>query len=209
MDAGTVPGIAPIVGRERGHIVAGAQLARNVLVSPAQVLAILLAETSDKPVWALFWATVGLAVVTAGVVVAAFRALGQLTETRMDRHLQVIGELGRRWDADDLVTARNKVLPYDEVQLAEEVAKCLAKPGSGELQVWLRVPNFFEDLALMVELGGLDMRPVDLAFGYMVKRGWQHWEPSIIEMRKTRGADLYAQFEALAKQVHALRPPAN
>lgn len=89
------------------------------MVLQQPVLAPIVAETSDEPVWALFWATLGLAVVIFGVVVAAFKALGQLTETRRDRHLQVIGELGRRWDDDDLIEARNAVLKYDEVELAE------------------------------------------------------------------------------------------
>lgn len=76
----------------------------------------LIADVTNAPTWALFGATVALAVVTAVLASAAVKALDQLKvglrqldvtveqleEAKRDRHAQAFSDLGRRWDAPDI-----------------------------------------------------------------------------------------------------------
>lgn len=133
---------------------------------------------------ALAWATWVLVTATLGIAVAALFALRSLGESKRDRHVQLIAELGRRWDEEKLAEVRTKPLAFDNVQLCEEITGCLASPEGSDLYVLLRVPNFFEDIALMVESGGVDEELVNRAFRDLTLDQWEYWEKAIAAMRK-------------------------
>jgi hypothetical protein len=122
--------------------------------------------------------------------------------------VQLIAELGRRWDEEKLAEARTKLLAFDDVQLCEEITGCLASPEGSDLYVLLRVPNFFEDLALMVESGGVDEELVNRAFRDLTLGQWEYWEKAIVAMRESPriGAGSYSQFERLATQLKERYP---
>jgi hypothetical protein len=138
--------------------------------------------------------------------VAAHLALGQLDETRRDRHVQVIADLGRRWDGPELAAARRKQLEYLSVPLSRKVEQWLGHPDtdSEAMLLLLRVPNFFEDLAVMVESGSLDLRLVGKVFKSIAVMHWRYWEPSIRVIRDRHGPRAYAQFETLVRQLEKL-----
>jgi hypothetical protein len=69
------------------------------------MLAKLVAETTDGPVWALVAATFMLVVVTGVLAGAAIMALRELDEAKTDRHVQVVTSLAARWNGEMLVSA--------------------------------------------------------------------------------------------------------
>src|SRR5881275_3234816 len=105
------------------------------------------------------WITAGS---TLALAIGASWALASLRETRRDRHVQVLTDYGRRWDSEEITEARQKQLQCgDDVALAELATKWLNDPSSApDFYVLLRVPNFFEDLAVISKGGRLDMRLV-------------------------------------------------
>ncbi|HEX3254630.1 MAG TPA: DUF4760 domain-containing protein [Gaiellaceae bacterium] len=170
-----------------------------------------MAVVAMAPNWAAQLAAIGTLVTAAAAVagaIAAYLALGQLEETRRDRHVQVIADLGRRWDDAQLAAARKKQLAYASVPLSAKVEQWLRHPDtdSEAMLLLLRVPNFFEDLAVMVESGSLDLRLVSKAFKSPALRQWQYWEPSIRVIRDHEDPDSYAQFENLVRQLEKLDP---
>jgi hypothetical protein len=69
-------------------------------------------QDTDLAIWVTAFATVGLAVVTAVLATAAWRALGQLRiaidqldEVKRDRHVEVLDEMGRRWEGEEMTQA--------------------------------------------------------------------------------------------------------
>jgi hypothetical protein len=112
---------------------------------------VVLAQTTDAPTWALFAATVVLAIATIGLfsvtgvlAFAAIRALRQLRlaveqleEVRKDRQTEIFAELGRRWDGQEMTEALFKEKNYDAAQLARLFARGREKrerprdPGKG------------------------------------------------------------------------------
>lgn len=155
---------------------------------------------TDKPVWWLFGATVFLAA-------AAWFALGQLREVKKDRHIQVMSDFGRRWDEPHLWEARERQVEISDEELALLVERWFTKgdPEAKEVQLLLRVPNFFEDLALTVEIGSMELRTVDLWLGSVIDRMWNYWSPAITKMRESRPTS-YAQFERLVLDLRANKP---
>jgi Domain of unknown function (DUF4760) len=151
------------------------------------------------PNWAEIVSAVGAALAGGGVLLA----VRQLSESKRDRHVQVITDFGRRWDEDKMAEAREALLPFDDVKLAEKIGECLAHPADSDLYLFLRVPNFFEDLALVVEFGSIDVELVSRAFRSLVLSEWKYWKPAITKFREGLDQAAYSQFESLATVLEA------
>lgn len=140
------------------------------------------------------------AVGTLALAGAACWALQQLGEARRDRHIQVLSDFGRRWDDPTLEEAREKQGQYNSNELADAVVEWLKKPTSHpDMFILLRVPNYFEDLAIMVQLAGLDIEPVSKAFGTRALRSWAYWGEAIREMRDKDAPASYVEFQQLVQ----------
>ncbi len=161
----------------------------------------VVAEASDTPVWWLFGATAFLAL-------AAVRALAQLTEVKTDRHLQFLSDFGRRWDDPQLWEARQKQfsIPNDELPFLVEKWFATRDPEAADVPVLLRVPNFFEDLAITVDAGRIDLDIVLRSFGSLILNMWSYWEPAIQKMCETAPTS-YSEFRELARAVKRARDP--
>jgi len=171
------------------------------------------AHTSDTPVWWLVGATFALVAVTAGLAYAALRALGQLKlaveqldEVRRDRHVQVLSDFGRRWDEPHLWEAREKQFGIASDRLRDLVGVWFARRdrSASDVPILLRVPNFFEDLSIMVEAGKLEVKYVALSMGSLALGMWDYWQPAIEKMRETAPTS-YTQFEKLVGDLNKQR----
>lgn len=181
-----------------------------------------IAEASDQPVWYLFGATVALACITLGLVIAGFRALRQLEFARealeagkKDRHVQVFFDMGHRWDGPEMVESLQEERLYDSRQLEKLFAKAYAprsrnpfkehaaRRASTKTVTLLRVPNFFENLALIIKAGSLDLDFVNRDYGTVAKEGWKKWEPAMMELRKT-DPHSYQEFQWLVDELAKL-----
>jgi hypothetical protein len=150
------------------------------------------------------WFTLGIAVgtlVSAGVLAAtALFARGALKDAKRDRHIHVLSDFGRRWDDARIVEARDKQRSYTDIQLADAVEKWAKGGEAGDIPLLLRVPNFFEDLALMVELGRLEVSFVARSFKTMAQREWAYWELAVTKLRE-RDKDAYVEFQQLVRDL--------
>lgn len=179
------------------------------------ILDVLVAEATDKPVWFLFGATVALATVTAVLAGAAIYALKQLAEVRTDREVSILGDLGRRWDDQPVSESLEMAARYHQDELAEVVRKAHQKRrkhrlldrararADRELVVLLRVPNFFEDLAVIAEEGGLDPKLVSKVFKGLALREWRFWGPAMVVLRE-QDEYAYTQWEELIRLMKEL-----
>jgi hypothetical protein len=186
------------------------------------VLGLLVAEATDSPVWVLAGATIALAVVTAVLAIAAIRALKQLgfaieelDEVKRDRHVQAFSDLGRRWDSPTMEESLKKEADYTQAQLADLVVRAAQPLTNNRLKDWhrrrarkelvvlLRVPNYFEDLALITKAGGLDIKLVAADFKGLAQDEWVYWEAAILRLRDTDPWS-FTQFERLVREMELL-----
>jgi len=165
-------------------------------------------------------AGLGFAAAAAGVWVAVNQLKAtrrQLDEIKRDRHVQVISDFGLRWDSEGLSEARRRQRRYDNVELCEKIStrrgprprnplKLRAwrrATNAAEVQLLLRVPNYFEDIGLMVDCGALDIELVGKAVGDLAISEWGRWELAITEMR-SNSPRAYSKFGKLVEQLRKL-----
>jgi Domain of unknown function (DUF4760) len=155
-----------------------------------------LIVTSSGPDWAAKLTAFGTFAIAGGLIFTGI----QIKETRRDRHIQVLSDFGRRWDEADLREARQLRTKYGSSKdVAALVEPWLNREEAGaDLAQLLVIPNYFEDLALMVECGKLRPQLVAKAMRSVTLDEWDFWEPAITRIR-VKDDSAYTEFEALAK----------
>ena|SRR5260221_9929522 len=172
-------------------------------------------QTTDTPVWWLFVATAVLASATVTIAVGAFFALRQLKEVRQDRHVRAFLEIGNRWQSAEMTEALQMSDDYTADELAEVFARHYGARDKGNLdprpesdrkreakdvRVLLRVPNYFEDSAMIARVGALEHDAVDDYLGGLAAGEWKKWGTAVKKMQSDDGyAWSYEEFEGLAK----------
>jgi hypothetical protein len=169
------------------------------------MIATLLPLLAEGPKWTDKMTAIGTAVVAGGVAitaVGAWFAYVQLREARADRQVQVLSEFGRRWDDPLLWEARAMQFDYTNEQLAEIVDRWFTSqdPSAREVPLLLRVPNFFEDISVMVEAGHLELDYVARAMRSLALGQWEYWQLAIEKMRE-HAPSSYAEFERLVRDL--------
>lgn len=161
------------------------------------------------------WADIAIVVLTAILVLAGISALATVTEARKARNAQQMTELLRHWDEEKNREIRRHVMTYAEQGLPlydhaaqpgpnrlKEVVIQLRQENSPMYRTLTTDPGFLEDLAIMVEYGGIDYKIVNLSLGYQVAYRWSLWKPATLALRKARKVpDLYINFENLAARM--------
>ncbi len=154
----------------------------------------------------VFWTAVYAlaAVATLAVVVyGAIAALRQLGETVKTRHLALMADLSRRWDAPLLVESRVVSTRYDQDrERFRRRIEFLYEEQTEELFVLERIPNFFEDLGVLEDQGAISEEMVWMSLGRTICETWDRWEPAVSFLReKFADARVYENFEALARRM--------
>jgi len=171
----------------------------------------LAAEIAASPSWTDKVTAIGTAAVAAGLLVTAIGAwfaFDQVREAWRDRHIQVISDFSERWDQPLMSEARELASSLSSEDLAAAVAAWIAGPADPAVDVpkLLRVPNFFEDLAMMVECGRLEVSYIARSFGSSARGEWGYWEKAITTLRREQ-EDVYVEFEKLVRDLErAARP---
>lgn len=197
---------------------AGALLV-TVIVASVNVWALKGASAPHPggwPEWTTAIATAVLAIATATLAGAAIVALRELNEAKRDRHAQVFADIGRRWDDPPMAEALQAEAVLTKEELAELAARALPPEGApqyvvnaamradAELVVLLRVPNFFEDLMLITEEGGINMPAMSRNFKGLANAEWKKWEKAIGVIRERNDEYAFTQFEKLVKEMNRL-----
>jgi hypothetical protein len=122
--------------------------------------------------------------------------LDQLREVKLDRHVQIFLEMGRRWEGREMTEAlqREKGLTPQELR---EIFDYAERPRSRnpfrerkytraarETVVLLRIPNYFEDAAMVTRVGGLDESLVLENFGGVAIDEWRRWSLTVKAMQE-------------------------
>lgn len=165
---------------------------------------------ATAPNWAEALTGIGSVLAGASFFVGAIGVLltwNQLRDARQDRHVEILTELARRWDEPRLTEPRVALLKRDNQEHAAYVKKCLDHPTSGDLETLLRVPNFFEEMAVLVLSGAIDKRLLGQVWSTLILTYWAYWQLSIEELRARRGSQAYVQFERLVDLMAQPDPP--
>ena len=164
---------------------------------------------AGSPMWtdvvsAIFTVIGALGFVAAAV--AAWFAYDAVKETRRDRHIQIVMDYGSRWDGERMFEAREQRRPLGRARLLDAVGKWLADPTKrSAVPILLRIPNYFEDLAIMVEEGHLDLEFVAKGFSALALWEWDYWKEAISLMRvELEDEQAYVEFEKLVNDLRAL-----
>jgi hypothetical protein len=169
----------------------------------------------DVATWLIASGTFLLAGVTGVLAWAAWRALAQLhvgvqqlavtveqlAEAKKDRHIQVLADFGRRWDEPALTEAQILAPKFGRAELAKVVDMAYrgkswnpfknrdTQQANVYLNVLLRIPNFYEDLASVVHEGTLDLASVSKSYKAVATLEWDYWS---LAMARIRQEDRYA-----------------
>jgi hypothetical protein len=168
--------------------------------------------------WLTAFATLALVAVTGVLAGAAWRALAQLEvaidqleEVKRDRHVQVLDEMGRRWEGREMTEALQMAVdftPEGLVRLFERAARPRSRNPMRERRtrrarrdtiILLRVPNYFEDAAMIARAGSLEGRLMKEMFGGVAKDEWSLWKPAIKKIQETDEL-AYVEFERMAEE---------
>jgi hypothetical protein len=157
------------------------------------------------------WTDITVAVtsmITLVVLLAALEiAYHQLKEAGRARQSQLMIELSKRWDDKDLADSRHCIdqnrTPSD--QLA--ALRTAWEQRSEDYYEFVRVPNFFEDLAVLRHERLVSIDLIHNTLGGAVLKYWDLWSPSVSFLRNDaeKRKDIYSNFETLAKDLRALR----
>lgn len=183
-------------------------------------------QSDDLATWVVAAATFLLAGITVTLAVAAWKvrdqlklALRQLEEVKRDRGVQVFNDFGRRWESPEMTEALALEARFSARQL-EAFFEAPWRPHSAipwietrrsaherHRVVLLRVPNYFEDLAMVAKAGELEAHELFTGeFCTVAADEWDLWEPSVKAMQeKDADPSVYAEFERLAALGRAAR----
>jgi hypothetical protein len=184
--------------------------------------------------WFTGIATFLLFVTTAVLAAAAWKALGQLkvalrqlavtveqlAEAKKDRHVQVFTDFGRRWDEPALTEAQILAPQFSRAELAQVVDTAYrghswnplknrrTQQANVHLNVLLRIPNFYEDLGAVVQMGTLDLDRVSKSYKAVATVEWDYWSLAMARMR-AEDPYTYLVWEELVQEMARLPEPVD
>jgi hypothetical protein len=156
------------------------------------------------------WAEIVTGVSTFLLAVGAFMALLAILEARRARHAETITEAARRWDDQTLRHLRSRV----QTVIAEEGEEGLRDHMLGlraasakEYFELLAIPDYFEDLAIMMNYRAVTFRMVDDSLGITVCNYWRLYSPFVTKLREIiKDHRTYENFEDLSERILKVHP---
>lgn len=156
------------------------------------------ADLSFWPIEATGWATLLTLIVFAVGTVFAYMQLRQAVQGRL---ASAMADLSRRWDEPLMAESSRLAAALDPDQLQGRI-EYLWRNSDPEVDAFMRVPNFFEDLGVMIATGAMPFDPIRRSLGGTVIYEWEHWEPTIMWLRGDEEYDLvYENWEELMKKM--------
>ncbi|MGH2635316.1 MAG: DUF4760 domain-containing protein [Actinomycetota bacterium] len=165
-----------------------------------------VAPSPGPPLWTWeTWANISQVVTATATVVALIGiALAWAAATR-SRHAALMADISKRWDEDLLAEARQLAAPFvDDPWLLRSYLSVLVEMGSEKRFVLERIPNFFEDLAVLLRAHAISFAIVEDTFGLGLVKTWDQWKPAVWYRRtQENDATVYEHFEELAERMRA------
>jgi hypothetical protein len=160
----------------------------------------------------VFWTEIYALAATATLLVlgaAAAIAWNQFQQAKKAWYAETLADLSHRWDEEQMVESRllasHKGRGSD---LRDWVEYYQTDPVSKELFVLQRVPNYFEDLAVLEEYEALPFELIKGSFGGTLVLTWDQWKSAVEFLRLEEQYDpIYAKFQGLAEKMRVALPP--
>ncbi len=148
------------------------------------------------------WTDIGtfaVAAATFGLLVAAlFVAWHQINQSREATQAQLMADLSRRWDEEQLVESRRTMESYVMSEGLLDAIQRLILNHDPEYYVLVKIPNFFEDLKILYDRKGVRLDAIRDSLGGACIHHWRQREPAV-KFLQTDRRQTYEHFEALAK----------
>ena len=154
----------------------------------------------------LVWEIIS-ALATSTLALVGCLALGQIREVRNSRQTEVMLELGRRWDSDEMIRSRVLADSYDQKLggLLPAVRRGFAKRDITYYEL-LREPGFLEDLAIHYFDGSISGDQLYNSMGLLIPERWELWKDAVEFLRGTRDSDMvFEQFHLMQEEMKARR----
>ena len=128
--------------------------------------------------------------------------------------MRVFAELGARWAGPEITEALQKEAEYTPEHITALFALAREDPSTNiirerhrihaikEKAILLRIPYYFEDVALICKAGGLETAQINDYFGGIAEEEWKIWEPTVKQMQAIDPL-AYVEFERFAKAAKA------
>ena len=154
---------------------------------------------------AVTWTDIVIAIAAAftfGVLLfAAFYARHQLQSMERTRETQLLEDLSRRWDEELLRESRQVAEKYEDGTKLKEAVKELSEKNDKQYYVLLRLPDFFEELGLLVNYECLSPQLAKDMFGTAIQYHYTRYKPTIEFLReKYKDETIYKFFKDLANK---------
>ena len=154
--------------------------------------------------WAATITAAGTAFIALGAIYAGqqlWQAKAQLIEQQKTRRTQTLVDVGRRWDDEFLLKARELVRAYlDPIELRNKVKEWGDANHPNFFQV-LREPNYFEELAILAEHDAVTFDALSDMYRGTIIETYDHWAPTIEQLFWPTNPRTFKKFEALANRM--------
>jgi hypothetical protein len=143
------------------------------------------------------WADITLAV-------AALIALAQLFLMRRAGYAESAMETAKRWNEKSFRDSRARIQAYladgGEKNLKDEMIK-LKGNNSPHYYELLAIPDYFEDLAMMIKYRAITFRIVYDTYGHTALKYWQEFAQLTKAIREKEDPQAYKNFEELGNRI--------
>jgi hypothetical protein len=152
--------------------------------------------------WVGIFTSVGAIVAGAGV----FFVWESVSETAKTRHATLAADVSRRWDEKDMRDSREliRLKVAEQGRLAKDFVAGNEVNATAEqlaeytcLQV---VPNYLEDVVILLNLGALDQTFVEDSLGAILRDQWGMWREAADAWRKRAGRDPWPNFRSFSEE---------
>ncbi len=141
------------------------------------------------------WATVGL-------MALGLLAIIPIVQARRARDIEILMEIGRRWDSPEMAKARAKV---DALSHNGELTKTICEhyaQGGADYHELMREPGYLEDLGVIFYSGGIRKKTLMASMGFLVPERWAKWDEALSKLGEVRGRrEHFSYFREMADEM--------
>ena len=149
------------------------------------------------------WTDIVIAIAAGLTVVillsAALYARHEIKCIERTREAQLLTDLSRRWDEEQLQEARKAANEYDDGNKLRNALQDFQANNDPNFYKLMMIPDFFEELGLLVNSTCLNLQLANDLFGTAINHHYVRYEPSIKYLRdKYKDDNLFKFFSQLA-----------
>lgn len=155
------------------------------------------------PLWTDIVIAVAAALTVVILLAAAVFAWCEVHCIERTREAQLLADLSRRWNGEQLTEARKAARNYKNSAELKEAVQKARENNDKEYYYLVRLPDFFEALGVLVKSGCLSKRLTKDLFGTVLKYYYELYGPTIQYLREIHDDEnIYTWFDDLVKSIN-------